>query len=311
MLVKELQSEIDWDALRIILAIEKGGSLSAAAVDLGVNQATVGRHLRRLEGKLESRLFNRFNYGLEPTTAGRKAIEVAQAVEREVTNLSREIVGSDQVATGTIRVSTPLGMMQYGLAEYFNEFCRQHPSIDIQMTATDATLSFVDRKVDIFIRAEDNPSTGLWGYKLVDLGFGFYASKEFLEYWRPKMIADPENVEVPFLARSTSRYEDDQGCFAENYPNANTVMACDDLESMIALVKAGTGIGRLPHFIANHSSGLETIPSSKNTGEKPLWVLTYPDLREIKRIRVFMELIKDNFAKRRAAFETSLFLGQS
>ena len=43
------QGAIDWDDFRFVLAIVRGGSVSAAAKQLGVDHATVIRRVDRLE----------------------------------------------------------------------------------------------------------------------------------------------------------------------------------------------------------------------------------------------------------------------
>ena len=48
---------MDWDDLRIGLAISRAGSLSGAARVLKLNHATVWRRLKALEASLDIRLF--------------------------------------------------------------------------------------------------------------------------------------------------------------------------------------------------------------------------------------------------------------
>ena len=47
---------MDWDDVRIFLAIEREGSLSAAARTLKIDQTTAGRRLAALETALAARL---------------------------------------------------------------------------------------------------------------------------------------------------------------------------------------------------------------------------------------------------------------
>ena len=49
----------DWDDLRVFLAAARSGSLTAAAQQLGIDPATVGRRNARLESALKSTLFIR------------------------------------------------------------------------------------------------------------------------------------------------------------------------------------------------------------------------------------------------------------
>src|SRR5215471_10148481 len=51
--------ELDWNDLRYLLLIARGGNLSAAARRAGVNQTTVARRLAVAEEALGARLFDR------------------------------------------------------------------------------------------------------------------------------------------------------------------------------------------------------------------------------------------------------------
>ena len=61
---------LNWDDLRVFLAVARGGSLSSAARILKVTQPTAGRRLRALEESLGARLFDRLPEGFEPAYDG-------------------------------------------------------------------------------------------------------------------------------------------------------------------------------------------------------------------------------------------------
>jgi molybdenum-dependent DNA-binding transcriptional regulator ModE len=50
---------MDWDDLRVFLAVAKSGSLTRAARDLGLSQPTVGRRIAALEKRTGARLLDR------------------------------------------------------------------------------------------------------------------------------------------------------------------------------------------------------------------------------------------------------------
>ncbi len=54
---------MNWDDLRYLLAVVRGGGLSAAARQQDVSPSTVSRHIERLEQALQQKLFN---HGYEP-----------------------------------------------------------------------------------------------------------------------------------------------------------------------------------------------------------------------------------------------------
>lgn len=71
-------SSIDWDDLRVFLAVFRSGSLRGAARMLRLNHATVNRRLKALETGFGSRLFDRTRDGFVPTQAGEDLLASAE-----------------------------------------------------------------------------------------------------------------------------------------------------------------------------------------------------------------------------------------
>jgi molybdate transport repressor ModE-like protein len=69
---------IDWDDFRFVLAIVRGGSVSAAAKQLGCDHATVIRRVDRLEHHLSAKLFDRRKTGYLLTEAGQRVADSAR-----------------------------------------------------------------------------------------------------------------------------------------------------------------------------------------------------------------------------------------
>ncbi|MFQ5425894.1 MAG: LysR family transcriptional regulator, partial [Gaiellales bacterium] len=71
----------DWTRLRLLVEIERQGSVSAAARELGIGQPTASTHLRRLEESAGQRLVERTGRGSTLTEAGRVlSSHAAQAI---------------------------------------------------------------------------------------------------------------------------------------------------------------------------------------------------------------------------------------
>src|ERR1700682_4033304 len=75
---------IDWDDFRFVLAIVRGGSVSAAAKQLGVDHGTVIRRVARLERHLSAKLFDRRKTGYLLTEAGQRVADSAEALESTI-----------------------------------------------------------------------------------------------------------------------------------------------------------------------------------------------------------------------------------
>ncbi|WGR92444.1 LysR family transcriptional regulator [Bradyrhizobium sp. ISRA443] len=76
-----MHNAIDWNDLRLVLAVAREGSLSGAARRLGVTHSTVFRRLGAIEATIGTRLFERFRDGYAPTPAGETAAASAARLE--------------------------------------------------------------------------------------------------------------------------------------------------------------------------------------------------------------------------------------
>ena len=84
---------MNWDDLRVFLAIADQGSLAGAARQLRVNHSTVFRRLNTIEEDLKVRLFERLPRGYVLTAAGEEMTVAARRVEADVADIERRIVG--------------------------------------------------------------------------------------------------------------------------------------------------------------------------------------------------------------------------
>src|SRR3954453_6205324 len=103
------QDSIDWDDFRFVLAIVRGGSVSAAAKQLGVDHATVIRRVDRLEKHLSAKLFDRRKTGYLLTEAGQRVADSAEAMESTIVANQEQVGGSRAHLTGTVRIGAPDG----------------------------------------------------------------------------------------------------------------------------------------------------------------------------------------------------------
>ena len=96
---------MNWDDMRVFLAVARDGSLSAAARHLKVTQPTVGRRLGQLESDLGTRLFDRLPDGSVPTQAGEELLPIAEDMEKAAHALQRRQAIFADTVSGTVRLS--------------------------------------------------------------------------------------------------------------------------------------------------------------------------------------------------------------
>jgi LysR family nitrogen assimilation transcriptional regulator len=83
---------VNWKGLQYFVHVAKVGNISAAAVDLGIVQPALSRHIGRLESELGVTLLQRLPRGVELTPSGRLFLERASRMLREY-ELAQEELG--------------------------------------------------------------------------------------------------------------------------------------------------------------------------------------------------------------------------
>lgn len=72
---------MNWDDLKLFLAVARRKKLSAAAIDVKMDVTTVSRRIKRLEDNLGQTLFERLRSGHALTTNGEELFVLAEQIE--------------------------------------------------------------------------------------------------------------------------------------------------------------------------------------------------------------------------------------
>src|SRR3954451_3460381 len=80
----EVEADSDWNDLKVLLALSRGGSVAGAARVLHVDQSTISRRLAALEESLGCSLLIRGGREFSWTAEGRTMIAAAETAEAAV-----------------------------------------------------------------------------------------------------------------------------------------------------------------------------------------------------------------------------------
>jgi DNA-binding transcriptional LysR family regulator len=58
------------------------------------------------------------------------------------------------------------------------------------------------------------------------------------------------------------------------------------------MIRLGLGVALLPHYLGDRDTELAILFTLPEEANKELWILTHPDLRNVSRIRKFMEFVR-------------------
>ena len=289
-----------WDDLRFVLAIARKGDLRKAAAALGVNHSTMFRRLNALERSLGSKLFERLNTGYRATDSGQRLIEAAERMETEALALDRELSGRDTRLTGNVRV-TCSETLAYGLLTgEIAKFLDLHPGIQVELLVDNRVMDLSRREADIALRATRPGQGDLFGRKLSDIVWRFYASPTYLAaHKKPRSLANLDKHRVIAWGEATQPTKA-AAWLTKNAGAATIGYRTGSMVNQMMAAKAGLGMALLPCYLGDRDDGLVGIMAPIADLHTELWLITHRSLKDTARVRAFMETVGDGLKKRLA-----------
>ena len=293
----------DWDDFRFILAIARGGTVSAAAKQLGVDHTTVIRRVDRLEQRLSAKLFDRRKTGYILTESGHRVAGSAEAIESTIVANQEMIGGSRAHLTGTVRIGAPDGFGSYFLASRLVKLADTYPGLDLQLVATARLFSLSKREADIAITLSMPKEGRIIGRKLLDYTLGLYATPEYLAKF--PAIATREDLTghrfVGYIEELLFTPELDY--LPQVSPKISPKFRSANLIAQLNATLAGFGIAVLPRFMALSHPQLQAILPDMVSIRRTFWLLMHADSKDLARIRAVAEYIYDLVEQERALFQ--------
>ena len=135
---------MNWDDLKVLLALSRAGSTRKAAAKLSVSNTTVMRRLESLEEQVGGRLFDRTPDGFRATSLADQLLPAVREVEETLSEAERHVTGRDSELVGRIKLSLPAVPLTH-IAEAVSEFARQYPRIELDITVSDHPVDLARR----------------------------------------------------------------------------------------------------------------------------------------------------------------------
>ena len=283
---------LDWNDLRTVLAVSRAGSAGEAARRLGVHPSTVFRRLNALEESLGTRLFEHRPEGYLATPAGEEVCTVAERMEADMAVLDRRLAGQDLRPSGTVRVTTTDTLIGL-LTPHFAAFRDGHPEIELHVVVANRFFDLTRHDADVAIRPTNDPPETLVGRRLATIATAVYGSKAYLE-GRPDRDElshhDWIGLDETLGHLAAARWQRRSVQRTAIRYRVNSLMAA------VAAAKAGLGLAALPCYLADGEPPLERVTPPLGELDGALWILTHEDLRQVARVRAFLDAMAEGLA---------------
>lgn len=273
---------LDWDHLRIVLAISRSGSLTGAARLLGLDQTTAGRRLSALEASLGASLYRRAKTGFVPTEAGELVEIEARAVEERLAALADQLTPDIAAAEGIVRLIGNGWMLSRLAALAVPEFLSKHPGIELRL---------VNRLPPTRFYGE--PTLSLWfdaiahtpdqSVPFVQVPFAAYRARSLPSDSRDWVVFRDDDVDGPSFSREVRRRIGSE---------ANVRMTATDAAILAAAVRGGVGHGILPVCIGDENADLVRSEAPVGRIDRVLHLHSSPDFAGRARLQTVLTWLR-------------------
>jgi DNA-binding transcriptional LysR family regulator len=292
---------MNWDDVRIFLAVARAGQILGAGRRLGLNHATVSRRVAALEEALGAKLFQRLTTGTELTAAGQRFLPVAERMETDMIAARADLAGEGDEIAGAVRIGAPDGFGVAFLAPRLGELTARHRDLAIQLVPVPRSFSLSRREADIAITVERPAEGRLVAGKLVDYSLGLYASRDYVERFgnpaTPGELAGHRLIGyVPDLIINPSL-----DYAAEFWRDWETNYAISSALGQMEAVRSGAGIGILHTFIARSVPELVPVEAAPPI-RRAYWLVYHESVRPMRRIQAVSAFIAELVEKERGLF---------
>ena len=292
---------MNWDDVRIFLAVARAGQILGAARRLELNHATVSRRIAALEESLKAKLFRRLTTGSELTQAGERFLAVAERMEADMIAARAELAGEGDAVSGVVRIGAPDGFGTAFLAQRLGQLTARHRDLSIQLVPVPRSFSLSRREADIAITVERPTEGRLVASKLVDYSLGLYASRGYAE--EHGLPADRAELVrhrlVGYVGDLTISPSLDYA--AEFDPGWEARFQISSALGQTEAVRAGAGIGILHTFIARMHPELVPVVAAPPI-RRAYWLVYHETVRPLRRIQTVASFIGGEVEAARGLF---------
>jgi DNA-binding transcriptional LysR family regulator len=281
---------MDWDGVRVFLAVARHGSLRAAARALGLSQPTIARRLATFEATFGGpTLFDRLPDGAHLNAAGAELVPSAESVERAMLSLERHHAAASPVLSGTVRVATgecAAGFLARCLSA--STTMALPPGITLELVASRQALNLARREADLALRHEPPESGDYYVAKLGTFAGAVYRRRaEKTDAW----VTYTEEQAHYAPARWVERQVEATG--------TAVALRASSMLMHVEAILAGTGRGVLPCYVGDGHPLLERLTPQIDELAADYWLIVHRDLRRAPCVRAVIDWIRQAFAEKR------------
>ncbi len=299
---------MDWDDLRIFLAVARSESLSGAGKRLKIDAATVGRRIARLEESMGARLFAKSPQGYALTEEGTRLLPHAERAETALDG-AREALTGPEGLSGQIRIGAPDGCANYLLPQVLAAICDENPGLEVQIVALPRVFNLSKREADLAI-AVSRPTAGrLTVQKLTDYKLHLAAHPDYLAKV-PPLVTQADLNRHRLIGYIPDMIHDKELDYLSELGAGSVALASNSVSVQLNWLRAGAGVGVVHDFALPAAPELVRLIPDQVSLTRSFWLIRHADDGRVERLNRFADLLAHGLRHEVARLEALAIRGQ-
>jgi len=293
---------MNWDDLKIFLAVARDESLSGAGKRLKLDPATAGRRIARLEEELGALLFAKSPQGYALTEAGQRLTPHAELAEQAVLAAEEAIRGQSGQLSGQIRLGAPDGVANFLLPQVCSAIVEENPDLEIQIVALPRLFNLSRREADMAITVSPPTAGRLTVQKVSDYHLHLAASEAYLSAAPPiRDLADLRGHRM--IGYIPDMIFDKELDYLGELGVERVALASNSVAVQFNWIRQGGGLGIVHDFALPAAQGVRKVLAAEIALTRSFYLVRHLDDTRLERMNRFAAALTEGLRREIARLE--------
>ena len=276
---------MNWDDLRIILAVQDSGTFAGAAARLRINETTVARRLARLQKSLGVTLFDAADGVRKPTGQCEAILARARAIERQIAEVATA-ASTPPGVSGRFRIASTNSITEEILAPRAADFLMRNPGITLHFMTSNENVNLSRWQADFAIRLRKPEKGEFTITKLADVRlYLFQPVNTHDEDVRNLVCAYPSDLDLTPESRE----------LVARGLQSRARCVTGNIRAVRALVQSQACTGILPEYLCRDLLNEPRLTATLLNEHREAWFLIQQHLKRNPAARLVMDWVRDCF----------------
>lgn len=187
----------------VFISVAENLSFSKAANDLHISQPAITRHIKELEERYKTTLFERKGNKIYLTTAGEKVYHAFKKIYQQYRNLDFEIGQLHHNFSGEFKLGASSTISQYVIPKIIASFHKRYPQIQIYLlngNSFEMENLLLDNKIDLALVENQSTQSGVQYTNFLDDELIIVTGKNSV-YAKHDTISLQDLTQIPIVLR--------------------------------------------------------------------------------------------------------------